>query len=144
MRSRTIGCTLAFVLIGCGSVRAGLQARTVPGVVQTSGSAAPAQTPGSADAAAPTGNIDNGKRVYVRYGCYQCHGRLGQGAPSTGPRLGPAPMALASFARYVRQPRGEMPPYTAKVVTDRELADMHAYLRSVPRPPAIASLPFDR
>ena len=52
-------------------------------------------------------------------------------------------MPLAAFARYMRQPRGEMPPYTAKVVTDQELADIHAFLRSVPRPPAVASLPFD-
>jgi ubiquinol-cytochrome c reductase cytochrome c subunit len=53
-------------------------------------------------------------------------------------------MGQAAFARYVRQPRGEMPPYTAKVVTDQELADIHAFLRSVPRPPAVAALPFDR
>src|SRR5438045_4027935 len=86
---------------------------------------------------------ERGKQVYVRYGCYQCHGRVGQGS-SAGPRLGPAARSLAALTRYVRQPRGEMPPYTAKVVTDQELADIHAYLRSVPRPPAVASLPFDR
>ena len=85
---------------------------------------------------------ERGKQVYLKYGCYQCHGRQGQGS-SAGARLAPAPMPLAAFARYVRQPRGEMPPYTVKVVTDQELADMHAFLRSVPRPPAIATLPFD-
>jgi mono/diheme cytochrome c family protein len=85
---------------------------------------------------------ERGKQVYLKYGCYQCHGRQGQGS-SAGARLAPSPMPLAAFARYVRQPRGEMPPYTAKVVTDQELADIHAFLRSVPRPPAVASLPFD-
>ena len=85
---------------------------------------------------------ERGKQVYLKYGCYQCHGRQGQGS-SAGPRLAPAPMPPAAFARYVRQPRGEMPPYTAKVVTDQELADIHAFLRSVPRPPAVAALPFE-
>jgi ubiquinol-cytochrome c reductase cytochrome c subunit len=89
------------------------------------------------------GNADTGRQLFVRFGCYQCHGRVGQGS-SAGARLAPAPISLAAFTRYVRQPRGEMPPYTAKVVTDQELADIHAYLRSVPRPPAVASLPFDR
>jgi mono/diheme cytochrome c family protein len=87
-------------------------------------------------------DAERGKQVYLKYGCYQCHGRQGQGS-SAGARLAPAPMALVAFARYVRQPRGEMPPYTAKVVTDQELADIHAFLRSVPRPPAVAALPFD-
>src|SRR5206468_4036759 len=66
---------------------------------------------------------ERGKQVYLKYGCYQCHGRQGQGS-SAGARLAPAPMPLTAFARYVRQPRGEMPPYTAKVVTDQELADI--------------------
>ena len=88
-------------------------------------------------------NSDRGRQLFMRFGCYQCHGRQGQGS-SAGARLAPSPMPLAGFARYVRQPRGEMPPYTAKVVTDQELADIHAFLRSVPRPPAVASLPFDR
>ena len=86
---------------------------------------------------------ENGKELYLKYGCYQCHGRVGQGS-SAGPRLAPGPMALAALTRYVRQPRGEMPPYTARVVTDQELADIHVYLQSIPRPPAIATLPFDR
>ena len=101
-----------------------------------------AQNPPAA-ANTPRGDAQNGKALFMKFGCYECHGRQGQGAPSTGPRIGPAPMALTAFARYVRQPRGEMPPYTAKVVTDQEVADIHAYLRSVPRPPAVATLPFD-
>jgi len=88
-------------------------------------------------------DAEHGKQLYLKYGCYQCHGRQGQGS-SAGARLAPGPMALAGLTRYVRQPRGEMPPYTARVVTEQELADIHAYLRSIPRPPAIATLPFDR
>ncbi len=84
--------------------------------------------PGGGDA------VDRGKRLYTRYGCYQCHGREGQGAPATGPRVGPHPIALAAFMRYVRAPAGEMPPYTARVISDAELTDIHAFLAARPGP----------
>jgi mono/diheme cytochrome c family protein len=98
------------------------------------------QTPG-AQAPVPAtvaGNSDNGKRIFVKYGCAECHGREGQGSPLAGPRIGPNPLALAAFERYVRTPTGQMPPYTDKVVTERELADMRAFLQSRLRPPAAA------
>jgi len=83
-----------------------------------------------------------GKRLYTNYGCYQCHGYEGQGAPTTGPRLAPDPIPFAAFVGYLRGPRGEMPPYTAKVVSDQELADIYAFLQSLPHPPAARSLPL--
>jgi mono/diheme cytochrome c family protein len=85
-------------------------------------------------------SADRGKQIYLRVGCYQCHGRAGQGAPASGPRLGPQGLALDPFVHYVRQPRGEMPPYTARILTDAELADIHAFLRSLPRPAPAASV----
>ena len=78
---------------------------------------------------------DRGKRTYMKVGCYQCHGREAQGA-STGPRLGPDPLPLPQFVRYVRTPRNDMPPYTVKVLSDADLADVYAYVSSRPRPPA--------
>ena len=78
---------------------------------------------------------DRGKRTYMKVGCYQCHGREAQGA-STGPRLGPDPLPLPQFTRYVRTPRNDMPPYTTKVLPDGDLADVYAYVASRPRPPA--------
>jgi mono/diheme cytochrome c family protein len=89
-------------------------------------------------AAAAAGNSDNGKRIFVKYGCAECHGREGQGSPLAGPRIGPNPLALTAFVRYIRTPTGQMPPYTEKVVTDRELTDMRAFLQSRLRPPAAA------
>jgi len=65
--------------------------------------------------AARTGNADNGKKLFVKYGCYECHGREGQGGVAFGPRLAPNPMAYAAFVRYVRAPRGDMPPYSDKL-----------------------------
>jgi mono/diheme cytochrome c family protein len=133
----TIACVIAVVMFG-PAAKAGLKARTttVGVVVQTFRSAQ------VTEGASPTEVTERGRVLYIKYGCYQCHGRQGQGS-SAGARLAPSPMPLAGFARYVRQPRGEMPPYTARVVTDQELADIHAFLRSVPRPPAVAALPFD-
>ncbi len=101
-----------------------------------------AQSSGSASNAnaAPAGNAENGKRIYSDYGCYQCHGYAAHGG--AGPRLAPNPISFAAFARYVRHPRGQMPPYTSKVVSDSELADIHAFLRSLPQPPAVKDIPL--
>src|SRR5215510_11275530 len=93
-----------------------------------------AQTPAPAPplpqrpAGASSGNAEEGKKLFVSYGCYQCHGYEAQGSNATGPRLGPKPIAFAAFSRYVRQPTGQMPPYTAKVVSDTDLANIYAYV----------------
>ena len=90
---------------------------------------------------APAGNADEGKKLFVSYGCYHCHGRESQGSSSTGPRLGPRPIAFTAFSRYVRRPTGQMPPYTPKVVSDPERADIYAYVQSRTPPPAVQSIP---
>ena len=77
--------------------------------------------------------VDRGRQTYMKVGCYQCHGGEAQGA-STGPRLGPDPIPVAQFTRLVRIPRNEMPPYTSKVLSDAELADIYAFVASRPRP----------
>ena len=84
---------------------------------------------------APRGNAESGKALFMKIGCYQCHGREAQGA-STGPRLGPDPLPLPQFVRFVRTPRNEMPPYTVKVLSDADLADVYAYVSSRARPRA--------
>jgi len=78
------------------------------------------------------GNTENGKKLFTSYGCYECHGTIGQGG--TGPRIAPATISLSALVRYVRQPSGQMPPYTEKVATDQELADIFEYLKSIPPP----------
>jgi ubiquinol-cytochrome c reductase cytochrome c subunit len=81
--------------------------------------------------------VERGRRTFMRVGCYGCHGREAQGA-STGPRLGPNPLPLAAFARAVRTPRNEMPPYTTRILSDAELADIHAFAAARPRPHQLA------
>ena len=97
-----------------------------------------------ASSTAPAGNADEGKKLFVSYGCYQCHGREAQGSSSTGPRLGPRPIAFTAFSRYVRRPTAQMPPYTAKVVSDTDMADIYAYVQSRTPPPAVQSIPLLR
>jgi len=103
---------------------------------------APAQAPAPASAAAaePARNLENGKTLYEKYGCSDCHGLLGQGAPTSGPRIAPNPLPLAAFIRSVRAPRLQMPPYTAKVMPDQDLADVRAYLATVPKPAPVTVL----
>ena len=89
----------------------------------------------------PTGNADNGKKLYTSYGCYECHGREGQGG-SAGARLAPRPIPLSVLLMYVRHPAGQMPPYTSKVVSDAELTDIYAFLKSIKQQPAAKSIPL--
>jgi ubiquinol-cytochrome c reductase cytochrome c subunit len=104
-------------------------------IFNTSRAAGQAVTQSSPPAAAPTGNAENGKRLFTKDGCYECHGLQGQGAQATGPRIGPDPVSFQVLSRYVRKPTGEMPP-------DKELADIYAFLKSLPRPPAATTIPL--
>ena len=92
-------------------------------------------TPVPQAAAALAGNAANGRKLFVSFGCYQCHGYEAQGSTATGPRLAPRPIAYAAFLKYVRHPTNQMPPFTEKVVKDAELTDVYAFLRSQPQPP---------
>jgi cytochrome c5 len=83
-----------------------------------------------------------GQRLFVQYGCSECHLSKGQGARSTGARLGPPQIPQAAFVNYVREPTGEMPPYTRKTVSDEELADMYAFLQLIPPTPSWKTIPL--
>ena len=89
--------------------------------------------PADKASASPSGNADTGKKLFTKAGCYECHGREGQGAAqASGPRIGPSQRFIRPFINYVRQPTGQMPPYTIAVISDQELADIYAYLQSRP------------
>jgi ubiquinol-cytochrome c reductase cytochrome c subunit len=88
-----------------------------------------------------SGNAENGKRQFVKLGCYTCHGYQGQGG-GAGAKLAPHPISATNLIAYVRHPVGSMPPFTAKVVSDQDLIDIHAYLGSVAAPPAVKDIPL--
>ena len=92
--------------------------------------------------AAPKGNIENGKKLFTANGCYQCHGTLGNGAPLTGPRLSNTQLPFDAFMMQLRSPANEMPPYEAKIVPDSAVADIYAYMQSLPASPNAKDLPL--
>jgi len=99
-----------------------------------------AQTPSApATAAAAPGNAQNGKTLYLKYSCYACHGYDGHGGG--GARLVPMRMNQPGFAAYIRNPR-QMPPYTEKVLSEQDAADVWAYIKSLPESPAASAIPL--
>jgi ubiquinol-cytochrome c reductase cytochrome c subunit len=88
---------------------------------------------------APAGNAQHGKTVYAREGCYECHG---WDAQSGQVKLGPDALPFAAFSHQLRSPRNDMPPYTPKVLSDADIADIYAFVQSVPPPPKLDSIPL--
>ena len=91
---------------------------------------------------APSGDARSGRVTYMRLGCYQCHGTSGQGGGKVGPKIAPDPFSYADFLRQLRAPRAAMPVYTVIVLSDRDAANIHAYLASIPQPPTVDKLPL--
>ena len=91
---------------------------------------------------APKGDAVHGKSIYVSYGCYQCHGYQGQGSASAGLKLAPNPLPYDAVDRQLRKPRDRMPVYTHKTVSDADVADIYAYLQSIPKAKTVAEIPL--
>ncbi|HEY1464459.1 MAG TPA: cytochrome c [Terriglobales bacterium] len=91
---------------------------------------------------AQSDNAQNGNNIFVKVGCYACHGREAQGEGAYGPRLAPNPMPYPAFVTYVRAPAGEMPKYAEKVLSDAQLIDIYAFLKSQPHPPSADKIPI--
>ena len=86
-------------------------------------------------------SAEKGKAAFMKNGCWQCHGTVGQGA-ITGPKLAPDPKPLAFMQVFIRNSKGPMPPYMEAILSDQDLADIHAYLASIPRSPDAKSIPL--
>jgi mono/diheme cytochrome c family protein len=80
------------------------------------------------------GDAANGKKVYLADGCFQCHGRVGQGGLMTGqaPVLAQTKMPYTAFMRQLRNPINDMPPYPQNLLSEKEAGDIFAYLQSLP------------
>jgi len=92
-----------------------------------------------AQTAPPSGNAAQGKDLYARYSCYACHGYDGHGG--AGARLVPMRMNQPGFTAYLRNPR-QMPPYTDKVLTEAQAADLWAFIKAMPESPAADRIPL--
>jgi mono/diheme cytochrome c family protein len=85
---------------------------------------------------APPGDAIDGKRLYLAVGCFTCHGRSGQGGAMNGPApvLAKTQMPFEGFKGQLRSPVNDMPAYSEKVMTDKQVADIYAFVESLPGP----------
>lgn len=83
---------------------------------------------------AGSGDDANGKRIYLADGCFACHGSSGQGGAMNypAPPIAQVEMPLESFLAYLRDAPNDMPAYSTNVLSDKEAADIYAFLRSLP------------
>jgi mono/diheme cytochrome c family protein len=84
---------------------------------------------------------DKGKQLYVKHGCWQCHGFVGQGGIA-GPALAPNVMPLEAMSNFVRNSSRAMPPYREAVLPEADMKEIHTYLVSVPKPADPKSIPL--
>ena len=93
---------------------------------------------GCGDAVAAS--AEKGKAAYIQHGCWQCHGIQAQGGP--GPKLAPDPIPIEAFTAFVRTTNRAMPPYSEAILPNDDLADIHAYLQTIPKPADYKSIPL--
>jgi mono/diheme cytochrome c family protein len=89
---------------------------------------------------AQAASAEKGKTLFMKFGCWECHGTQGQGAIS-GPKLAPDPLPFEALASFVRTTSRAMPPYREKVLSNEDLADIYAYLMSIPKSPDAKDIP---
>jgi mono/diheme cytochrome c family protein len=89
-------------------------------------------------------SAENGKIAFVKHGCWQCHGFEGQGsvATSNGKALAPDPLPFETLSSFVRTTNGPMPPFSEAILSNEDLADIYAYLQSIPKPPDYKTIPL--
>jgi mono/diheme cytochrome c family protein len=103
-----------------------------------------AVSPGTRAQDAPTGDVANGKRIYLADGCFECHGRAGQGGAFNypAPPLAQIEMPVESFQAFLREAPNDMPTYSTAVLSDSEAADIYAFLRSLPGRKPVKDFPL--
>jgi mono/diheme cytochrome c family protein len=92
---------------------------------------------------APAGDAAAGKRIYMAVGCFECHGRVGQGGhfKAPVPSIAHTQLPYDAFAMQLRQPSQNMPTYAASILPDKDVADIFAYVQSLPGPRDLTKLP---
>lgn len=91
--------------------------------------------------AAHAASAEKGRAAFVKHGCWQCHGFVGQGGPA-GPKIAPNPLPFKTLSAFVRLTDGRMPPFQETVLSNADLADIYAYLQSIPKSADYKSIPL--
>jgi ubiquinol-cytochrome c reductase cytochrome c subunit len=93
------------------------------------------------NAAGFAASADKGRQLFLKNGCWQCHGERGQGGV-TGFKLAPDPIPFETLQTFVRTTNRNMPPYREAILSNDDLADIYAYLQSIPKDPDPKSIPL--
>jgi len=85
--------------------------------------------------AATTGDPTHGQQVFFQNGCNVCHGDTGQGG--IGPTIAQTGFTVDQVLIQYRSPRGFMPAFPESVIPDSDVANVHAWLQTLPLPDVI-------
>jgi mono/diheme cytochrome c family protein len=99
---------------------------------------------GAALAEDAAGDAANGKLVYLKLRCFTCHGRAGQGGAYNypAPALASLELPVEAFQAFLREPPNDMPAFSTAVLSDKEAADVWAFLRSLPGRKPVQDFPL--
>lgn len=96
--------------------------------------------------APPKGDPKLGQALWMRDGCYECHGTVAQGSGArtggTGPMLAPKPLPFVVVLSQLRRPMNVMPPYSTAVLSDQDAANIYAFLESIPAGRSASAIPL--
>ena len=92
---------------------------------------------GLATSVAHAQDPDSGQELWEQsvWQCSKCHGVMGEGlfaGPLAGRTEGDRAITLEEWTNQVRSPRRRMPSFSEEQVSDEQLADMYAYVMSLP------------
>lgn len=95
-------------------------------------------------ASVPAGDAAKGKQLFTTIGCSYCHGTAGQGGGGRtgGLRIAKMGFGFPAFLNQLRHPANEMPPYAESALPDAAVADIFAFVESLPAPPDAKSIPI--
>ncbi len=84
----------------------------------------------------PKGDAAHGKQLYLAVGCFECHGRAGQGGAfnTPAPRLAQTQLPFEGFEGQLRNPANDMPAYSEQLMPQKDVADIYAFMKSLPGP----------
>jgi mono/diheme cytochrome c family protein len=93
---------------------------------------------------APKGDAANGKRIYLANRCFTCHGRAGQGGAYNTPTpiLAHTVLPFEGFKGQIRNPANDMPAYSNALLSDQDIADLYAFVQSLPGPSSPKDIPI--
>jgi mono/diheme cytochrome c family protein len=93
---------------------------------------------------APAGDAAHGRTVFLKDACFTCHGRVGEGGGYEGPApvLAQTALPFEGFRAQIRNPVNDMPAYSDAVLSDKDIADIYAFVKSLPGPRSPKDIPI--